>query len=94
MAHVLVRIKVKDQAEWKKGFEAASSLREKFGSKGAHAFASADDPNAIVIMGRYESHDKAREMFQSQEFRDVAQRAGVVGTPEVTYLTNIVKLDA
>jgi len=93
MAHVLVRVKVKDQAEWRKGFEEASSLRKKFGSKGVHSYASADDPNAIVIMGKYESLDKAREMFQSQEFRDVAQRAGLVGPPEVTYLTKIVKLD-
>ena len=94
MAHGLVRVKVKDQAEWKKGFEGASSLRKTFGSRGVHAFASADDPNAIVIMGEYESHNKAREMFQTQEFRDITQKAGVIGAPEVVYLTSVADMAA
>jgi len=62
--------------------------------KGVHAFASADDPNAIVIMGEYESHDKAREMFQTQEFRDITQKAGVIGAPEVVYLTSVADMAA
>ena len=58
------------------------------------AYAKTDDPNAIVILGEYESVDKARELFQSQEFREATQRAGMVGTPEVTLLEKVVQLAA
>lgn len=92
MAQVLVHIKILDQAGWRTGFEAAAEVRKKFGSKGVHAFANADDPNEIFILGHYESLDQARAMFQSQEFRDAAQKAGVTGTPEVNYLKSVVKL--
>jgi uncharacterized protein (DUF1330 family) len=93
MAHVLVRLTVKDQTEWKKTFEEAAALRKKFGSKGVRAFAKADSPNEIFVLGKYEDLDQAREMFQSQEFRDATQKGGVVGAPEVTYLDNVAKLE-
>ena len=94
MAHVMVRLTVKDQAVWKKTFEEAGSLRKKFGSMGVQAYAKADNPNEITIIGEYESLDKARELFQSQEFKDATQRAGMVGAPEVSFLTEVVKLNA
>jgi len=75
MAHVLVRLTVKEQAEWKKTFEEGATLRE------------------IFVLGKYKDLDQAREMFQSQEFRDATQKAGVVGAPEVTYLDNVAKLE-
>lgn len=92
MPHVLVRISIKDQATWKKGFEQAGALRKKYGSKGVSAFAKSDNPNEIVILGEYESLDKAREMFQSQEFRDATQVAGLTAPPEVTYLNAVADL--
>lgn len=94
MPHVLVHVSVKDQAIWKKGFEQAGALRKRFGSMGVHAFAKTDDPNEIFILGEYEDLDKAREMFQSQEFRDATQAAGLTKPPEVTYLAEALKLAA
>jgi len=94
MVYALVRLTVQDQAKWKTVFEEAASLRKKYGSTGMQAYAKTDDPNAIVILGEYESVDKARELFQSQEFREATQRAGMVGTPEVTLLEKVVQLAA
>jgi uncharacterized protein (DUF1330 family) len=94
MAYALVRLTVQDQAKWKTVFEEAASLRKKYGSKGAQAYAKTDTPNEIVILGEYESVEKARELFQSQEFREATQRAGMVGAPEVTILDKIVQLAA
>lgn len=94
MVHVLVRLTVKDQATWKKVFEEAADLRKGFGSSGVRAFSKAGSANEILIVGEYADAEKARQMFQSQEFREATQRGGVQGTPEVTFLEKIVDLPA
>lgn len=94
MISVIVRLTVKDQATWKKTFEEAGEFRKKFGSKGVHAFATAGNPNEITIVGHYENAEKAREMFQSDGFREATQRAGVVGMPELTFVDEVVHLPA
>lgn len=94
MIHVLVRLTVEDVAKWKPVFEEAAALRKNFGSMGVHAFSKVDNPNEIFILGEYEDKDKAMQLFQSQEFREATQRAGVKGPPEVTVLNQVVKLPA
>jgi quinol monooxygenase YgiN len=90
----MVRISVKDQAAWKQGFEQASPLRKKFGSLGVRAFAKSDSPNEIVILGEYKDLDQARQRFQSDEFRAATQKAGVNAPPEVTFMSELLKLEA
>jgi quinol monooxygenase YgiN len=94
MIQVLVRFTVEDQAKWKPVFEQASELRKQFGSAGVRAFARADNPNELFIIGDYADKAKAMEMFQSQEFREATARAGVKGPPEVTFLNEVVNLAA
>ena len=94
MIHVLVRLTVEDVAKWKPVFEEAAELRKSFGSKGVHAFSVAANPNEVVILGEYEDEEKARQMFQSQDFRDATKRAGVVGMPDVAFLNEVVDLPA
>jgi hypothetical protein len=45
-------------------------------------------------LAKYEDREKARQMFQSQEFRDATKRAGVSGSPEVTFLDEVLTLMA
>jgi quinol monooxygenase YgiN len=92
MTYVLVRLTVEDLAKWKPIFVEASALRKKFGSMGMHAFSKTDNPNEVVILGEYADKEKAMQMFQSQEFRETTQRAGVKGPPEVSFLNEVVKL--
>jgi uncharacterized protein (DUF1330 family) len=94
MTYVLVRLTVEDLAKWKPVFEEAASLRKNFGSMGVRAFSKADNPNEVVIIGEYEDLEKARQLFQSQEFREATKRAGVIGPPEVSFLDEVVNLPA
>lgn len=94
MIYVLVRLIVEDLAKWKPVFEEATSLRKNFGSMGVRAFSKTDNSNEIVILGEYADKDKAMQMFQSQEFREATQRAGVKGAPEVTFLNEVIQLSA
>ena len=94
MAYALVKLKVEDSSKWKTGFEAAAELRKQYGSKGGQAFSSVDNPTEVVVLVEFEDLKKARELYQSQEFLDAAKRAGATGAPEITFLTEIVKLPA
>jgi quinol monooxygenase YgiN len=94
MTYVLVRFTVEDLAKWKPVFEEAASLRKNFGSMGVRAFSKADSPNEVAILGEYADKEKAMQMFQSQEFREATQRAGVKGAPDVTFLDEVVNLPA
>jgi quinol monooxygenase YgiN len=94
MTYVLVRFTVEDLAKWKPVFEQAAALRKSFGSTGVRAFSKADSPNEVTILGEYADKEKARQMFQSQEFRDATKRAGVLSPPEVTFLDEVVNLSA
>ncbi len=94
MSYVLVRFTVEDLAKWKPVFEEAASLPKSFGSKGVRAFSKADSSNEVVILAEYEDREKASQMFQSQEFREATQRAGVKGPPEVSFLDEVVNLPA
>lgn len=94
MIYVLVRFTVEDVAKWKQVFEEAASLRKNFGSMGVRAFSKAGSPNEVVILGNYSDKEKAMQMFQSQEFREATQRAGVKSPPDVTFLDEVVNLPA
>lgn len=94
MIYVLVRFTVEDLAKWQPVFEEAAGLRKNFGSLGVRAFSKTDSPNEVVILGEYADKEKAMQMFQSQEFREATQRAGVKGPPEVTFMEEVVNLPA
>ena len=94
MTHVFVRAVVEDVQKWKAVFEETTPMRKNAGSMGVHAFRKADGSNEVVILGNYADKEKAMQMFQSQEFRDAAARAGVKGPPEVAFLDEVVQLPA
>lgn len=92
MTYVLVQFTVEDLEKWKLVFTEAASLRKNFGSIGVRAFSKADTPNEVVILGEYEDVEKARQLFQSQEFREATKRAGVMGAPDVSFLNEVLTL--
>jgi heme-degrading monooxygenase HmoA len=89
MPYTLVRITVEDFAKWRAVFDEAATLRRAYGSRGVRVFRSVDKPNEVVLIGDYEDLEKARQLFQSQEFREATKRAGVSGPPEVSYLDEV-----
>ena len=94
MAYVIVRLKVGDFEKWKEVFEAAGQLRKTYGSKGVRFFRNLEDSHEVVILGEYSSSERARELFQSEEFHEATKRAGVSGAPQVTFLDEAGQLPA
>ena len=70
--------------KWKTVFDEATPLRKSYGSRGVRVFRSADHPNELVLLAEYADLERARQLFQSAEFREATQRAGVAAPPDVT----------
>jgi uncharacterized protein (DUF1330 family) len=94
MIYALVQFTVEDIAKWKPVFEEAASLRKTYGSISAQAFSKADSKNEISVLLRFESREKAGQMFQSTEFREITKRGGMVAPPEVTFLNEVITLSS
>jgi uncharacterized protein (DUF1330 family) len=48
----------------------------------------------VVLVAEYENLEKARQLFQSQEYREAIKRAGVSGPPEISFLNEVDRLSA
>ena len=94
MIHAIVRFTVEDFETWKSVFVEAAALRKTFGSLSAQAFSKADSKNEINVLLRFENREKATQMFQSPEFREVTKRGGMLAPPEVTFLDEVAALSS
>ncbi len=86
MPYLLVRQKVTDYEQWKSAFDAHSVIRQANGSRGGQLFRSTSDPKELVVLLEWDVLERARQFAQSEEFREVMQRAGVVDQPDIYFL--------
>ena len=86
MPYLLIRHKVTDYAQWKSAFVAHSVTRQANGSRGGQLFRNASDSNELVVLLEWDDLERARQFAQSEELREVMQRAGVVDHPTIFFL--------
>jgi quinol monooxygenase YgiN len=86
MAIMLVQHKVKDFAEWKKGFDSAVGMRKSFGELSAQVLRDASDPNSLTIINKWDSLENAQKFAHSPELKAAMEKAGVAGAPTVNFL--------
>lgn len=88
---VMVHHKVRDYDTWRPFFDQHEATRQAAGSKGAHLFRSADDPNEIVITLTWDDArvDDAKAFVASPDLREIMEKAGVVGQPEIYFLDDL-----
>jgi heme-degrading monooxygenase HmoA len=94
MASLLVRHKVKDYAKWKPVFDEHGATRKKGGSKGARVFRNANDPSEILIITEWADLKQAHAFAESPDLREVMERAGVIGKPDLFFLEETDKQSA
>ena len=83
---VMVTHEVKDYATWRKGFDADASNRKKAGFKVSGVYADVKNPNLVSIVGEFPSAEAAEGFAQSPKLKEVMEKAGVIGKPEVKIL--------
>lgn len=89
MVYLLVHHKVEDYPKWKAVYDEHLPAREQAGSKGARVLRNAHDPKEEVIITSWPDLEHAQAFANSPQLREVMQRAGVLGMPEVLFLEEI-----
>ena len=74
-------------AEQKRGFDADGDARRKAGIIGHAVNRSVRNPNLVIVYLQAESLDSLRAFAGSAEVKAVMKEAGVVGAPEINFVT-------
>ena len=94
MIYFLVKLRVEDFNKWKPVFDEHSAMRKAGGSRGGQIYCSKEDKNEISILYKWADQNSAEGFLQSNDLREVMQKAGVLSKPEVYYLDYVEQIDA
>jgi len=83
---VLVRHKVRDFSEWKRGYDAHLPKRTEAGLAETQLLRGADDPNEVVVIFESKDHNRAKAFVESADLRETMQKLGVIDRPDVYFL--------
>jgi len=89
MIYVLVRHRVADYPVWRRTFDAALDFRHQGGERSCRIFRNAEDDNDLTLLFEWESGDLAHRYMRSPELQAKMREAGVVGKPEIVYLSEM-----
>ena len=87
MYYLLIRHQVADFAKWKLAYDAHRPIQQQAGLTEAHLLHTVDKPNEVTILFAAEDLDKAKAFASSPDLLVVMQQAGVLGQPELYFLT-------
>jgi hypothetical protein len=85
-AFLLLRHKVRDFSEWKRGYDAHLPNRTAAGLSERYLLRSAADVNEVVILFEAQDLDRARVFAESADLRETMQQVGVVDKPDLYFL--------
>ena len=83
MAFLLCHLKCEDYSRWRAVFDAHNPMRQAAGSKGAHIFQAASDPNAVWLTLTFEDQATAQAFMGREDVRRAIKESGVIGDVEV-----------
>lgn len=86
MNGVLVMYKIEDFKKWKLNNENGAGTRRKRGSREAYVYSKENNPDEVVVLYNWDNLDNARQYFQSDEFKNQMEDAGLKGNPKIHYL--------
>jgi hypothetical protein len=86
--YMLVRHTVRDFSAWKPGYDAHLSKRAEAGLTEMHLLRGAHDANEVVLLFRAADLGRAKAFAESSDLREVMTKVGVVGRPDIYFLTD------
>lgn len=84
---MLVQLKVKDYSTWRKVYDANVDFRRSSGALSDKIFHDESDPNKVVILFGWDSLADAKKFASSPQLKANQQKAGILGEPNVSYLS-------
>ena len=83
---MLVRHKVADFSQWKRGYDAHLPKRAEAGLTEKHLLRGAQDPNEVVLLFEAKDLGRARAFAESADLSETMQKVGVVDKPDIYFL--------
>ncbi len=83
---MIARHSVRDYSEGKSGYDSHEPVRAAAGLTEKYLLQDADDPNKVTIMFEAEDLKRAEEFSKSGDLREVMQKVGVLGKPDIYFL--------
>ena len=85
-SYLLIRHKVRDFAQWKRGYDAHLPKRAAAGLTEKHLLRGASDANEVVLLFQAEELTRAKAFAESADLRQTMQNVGVVDKPDIYFL--------
>jgi len=85
---MVVRHRVKDFTAWKQVYVAHASRRAAAGFTRSRVCQAVDEPNHVLIELECPDLTKAKQFTQSPDLKGTMEQAGVLGAPDIYFLTD------
>ena len=85
-SYMLIRHKVRDFPEWKRGYDAHLPKRVEAGLTEKHLFRGAQEPNEVILLFEAQDLNRAKTFAESTDLRETMQKVGVVDKPDIYFL--------
>ena len=83
---MLIRHKVRDFPEWKRGYDAHLPKRVEAGLTEKHLLRGAHDEHEVVLLFEAKDLNRAKAFAESADLRQTMQKVGVLDKPDVYFL--------
>ena len=94
MPYIMIRHKVANYAQWKRGVKAFAQFRLASGEKCFYACRGSKDPNELLVWCEWDTTARMKKFAKSRELRKAMKGAGVIGKPEVSFYGKMEALSA
>ena len=85
-SYLLIRHKVRDFSEWKRGYDAHLPKRTEAGLTEAHLLRGASDANEVILLFQAMDLSRAKAFAESPDLRQTMQNVGVLDKPDIYFL--------
>jgi hypothetical protein len=85
-SYMLVRSKVRDYPEWKRGYDAHLPKRVEAGLTEKYLLRGAKDQNEVIVLFEARDLNRAKTFAESTDLRETMQKVGVIDKPDIYFL--------
>jgi hypothetical protein len=88
---VIVRHEVADYSIWRAGFNEHIKEAPKHGFTAVTVLRDTENPNAVTVMLQAQDQKVAKAFLASDVLRDMMKKEGVIGEPQINYLSDVTR---
>ncbi|ATU92031.1 cyclase [Phyllobacterium zundukense] len=89
MTTLFVRHMVSDYKNWRKAYDAFSSVQRANGVTAEAVYQATDNPNDVTVTHEFATLEAAQAFIKLEELSKAMQSGGVVGTPTVWFTQKV-----